>query len=194
MIDIFNWSMLKITLISLWQMFVGLWWVWSIAIFAIILPRIVERLVERIITSCKFKKGERIRSDAELLNWIGKLSHKEFELYVAELFRKLGYKADVIGGTGDGGIDIVLERDGKKSYVQCKQYNSKVQVDKIRDFYGAIVSKFSNAKCYFVTNNYFTLPAEEFARDKPIELIDGQQLIKDIRIFEEKVEPQNHNS
>lgn len=197
MVDISNWSIVKITLITLWQMVIGLWWVWLIAIVAMILPLMIEklkRLIEKIRTSRNFKKGEQIRSDAGLLNWIGKLSHKEFELYVAELFRKLGYKADVVGGAGDGGIDIILERDGKKSYVQCKQYNSKVQVDKIRDFYGAIVSKFSNAKCYFVTNNYFTLPAEEFARDKPIELIDGQQLIKDIRIFEEKVELQNHNS
>ena len=151
-----------------------------------VLPLMVGRLNKKITVRRKFKKGEQIRSDAELLNWIGKLSHKEFELYIAELFRKLGYKAYVVGGSGDGGIDIVLEKDNKKSYVQCKQYNSKVQVDKVRDFYGAIISKFADVKCYFITNNYFTLPAEEFARDKPIELIDGQKLVKYIKWAEKE--------
>jgi restriction system protein len=162
-------------------MTVGLW----LPVIALsFLPLIVEKLIKKMIINRKIKKGEKIRNDINSRKWIEGLSHKEFEFYVAGLFRNLGYKADVVGGSGDGGIDIVLERDGKKSYVQCKQYSSKVQVDKVRDFYGAIVSKFANAKCYFVTDNCFTLPAEEFARDKPIELIDGQKLIEYIRLAE----------
>jgi len=187
MIDISSLLMSKSTLVAIWQMTIGLWWVWLPAIALSFLPLIVERLerlIKKIIINRKVKKVGKIRNDIGLLNQIKSLSHKEFEFYVADLFKKLGYKADVVGGSSDGGIDIVLERDGKKSYVQCKQYNSKVQVDKVRDFYGAIVSKFANAKCYFVTNNCFTLPAEEFAKDKPIELIDGQKLVEYIRLSE----------
>jgi len=171
---------------AFWLIFTSSWWVWLLIIAIKILPLIVRKLNKKITVSRKLKKGEQIRGNLDLLDWIGKLSHKEFELYVAELFRKLGYKTDVVGGSGDGGIDIVLEKDNKKSYVQCKQYSSKVQVDKVRDFYGAIVSKFADVKCYFITNNYFTLPAEEFARDKPIELIDGQKLVKYVKWAEKE--------
>jgi len=169
-----------------WLIFTSSWWVWLLIIAINILPLMVRRLNKKITVRRKFKKGEQVRDNLDLMDCIGRLSHKEFELYIAELFRKLGYKADVVGGSSDGGIDIILEKDNKKSYVQCKQYSSKVQVDKVRDFYGAIISKFADVKCYFITNNYFTLPAEEFARDKPIELIDGQKLVKYIKWAEQE--------
>lgn len=108
------------------------------------------------------------------------LKPAEFEDYIASLFSKLGYKTSVVGGSHDGGIDVVAEKDGIKHYIQCKKYFNahQVSVGNVRDFYGAIADHLANGKGYFITTSKFTLEAEQFAEDKPIELIDGFQLLQ----------------
>ena len=135
----------------------------------------------------KFEKGKRWRSDRELLHWLGGMKHREFEQYIADLFSRLGYKTKVTGRPSDGGIDVIAEKDGIKHYIQCKKYiTSKVGVGALRDFYGAIADHLANGKGYFITTNKFTLEAEQFAEDKPIELIDGFRLIKYMHLVEKK--------
>lgn len=66
---------------------------------------------------------------------------------------------------------------------QCKKFISReVTVGAIRDFYGALANKLANGKGYFVTTNKFTLEAQKFAEDKPIELIDGFRLIDYVKL------------
>jgi len=111
----------------------------------------------------------------------------EFEEYIADLFSKLGYKTEVTGGAYDEGIDVIAEKDGIKHYVQCKKFiTQEVGVGAVRDFYGAIADRLANGKGYFITTNKFTLEAERFAEDKPIELIDGFRLIEYIRLAEKE--------
>lgn len=141
----------------------------------IVLPDIIEIYRDKK----RFSKGMKWRSNRELLQYLQGLTHKDFEKYVAELFRNLGYIASVTGGAYDGGIDIVLEKDGRKSYVQCKKYTStKVSVSQLRDFYGALADRFNEGQGFLVTTGIFTLEAQRFAKDKPIELIDGARLLE----------------
>ena len=133
----------------------------------------------------KVHKQSQWRTDRELLKWLRGLKPQEFEKYIAELFTKLGYKTTVTGGGYDGGVDVIAEKDGLKHYIQCKKYITlTVGVSEIRDFYGAIADHLAQAKGFFITTNNFTLEAEKFAEDKPIELIDGYKLIKYIRLSE----------
>jgi len=133
----------------------------------------------------KFKQGSKWRKNRDRLTWLRGLSPKEFEDYIADLFNKLGYKTQVVGGGYDKGVDVVAEKDGLKHYIQCKKYiTSVVGVSDLRDFYGAIADHLAQAKGYFITTNKFTLEAERFAEDKPIELIDGYKLINYIRLTE----------
>jgi len=107
----------------------------------------------------------------------------EFEDYIADLFTCLGYKAEAVGKSHDGGVDVIVEKNGIKGYIQCKKFiTSEVTVGDIRDFYGALADHLSNGKGYFITTNKFTLEAEKFAGDKPIELIDGYKLIRYIKM------------
>jgi HJR/Mrr/RecB family endonuclease len=46
----------------------------------------------------------------------------EFEQYIAQLFKALGYSTQVVGGRGDGGIDVIVEKNGIKHYIQCKKF------------------------------------------------------------------------
>lgn len=107
------------------------------------------------------------------------LTPTQFENYVEELFRSLGYKTRTVGGRGDGGVDVEAEKDGIVHYLQCKKFiTSKVPVGAVRDFYGAIADRVDGGKGYFITTNIFTLDAEKFAADKPIELVDKFKLME----------------
>jgi restriction system protein len=55
------------------------------------------------------------------------MSWQEFEMLVGEVFRQRGCTVTETGGGGaDGGFDLVLRKDGKKSIVQCKQRTKRV--------------------------------------------------------------------
>ena len=40
------------------------------------------------------------------------MSGAQFEIFMADLFRAMGHKAVVLGGAGDQGVDIVVNRGG----------------------------------------------------------------------------------
>ena len=118
-------------------------------------------------------------SDRDTLNKLKNLHPDEFESFISDLFGKLGFRTETVGGSNDGGIDVIAVKDGKKHLIQCKKLITRqVSVGDVRDFYGAIVDNLANAKGYFITTNKFTLEAERFAEDKPIELIDGYRLLE----------------
>jgi len=116
------------------------------------------------------------------------LTPTQFEEYIATLFQSLGYEAKVTGGRGDGGVDVEAVKDGHVHYIQCKKYiSSKVPVSAVRDFYGAIADRVDGGKGYFITTNVFTLDAEKFAEDKPIELIDKFKLMEYMQMVDTTV-------
>ena len=65
-------------------------------------------------------------SDHELLTKIRSMSPYDFEKYIAQLFEHFGYSAATTPYKRDGGIDIVLYKNGVQSYVQCKKYIEKL--------------------------------------------------------------------
>lgn len=120
---------------------------------------------------------ESVLDEGQLLRHLKLLQPTEFEEIVAKLFSKLGYETRLNGGAGDGGIDIEMKKEGRRYVVQCKKFiTQKVNPHDVRDFYGAMVGQQVDGKGFFVTTNIFTLDAEDFAKDKPIELIDGYKL------------------
>jgi restriction system protein len=146
----------------------------------IIIEVILPKEIKKIRIKKRFKEGEDIRRDQEKIKWLRNLTPTQFEEYVAELFRNLGYKAWSVGGKNDRGIDVIVEKEGLKHYIQCKKYFKSHQVGprEIREFYGALLDRLAKGKGYFITTSKFTLAAEKFAEDKPIELIDGNKLLE----------------
>jgi restriction system protein len=127
----------------------------------------------------KIKDKRKYFSSKNTLESLRSLTPDEFEEYITDLFRRLGFKTEKVGGSHDGGIDVVVKKNNLKSYIQCKKFITReVTVHDVRDFYGAITGAFVKAKSYFITTNKFTLEAEKFCEDKPIELIDGQRLMQ----------------
>jgi len=158
------------------------WFFYGVGLVAIIVVIGIWRRKTR------FKHVRGFLSDRELILKLRNMHPAEFEEYIADLFSKLGFKTEVTGGSYDKGVDVIAKKDGVEHYIQCKKFiTSIVNVHDIRDFYGAVADHLAKGKGYFITTNIFTLEAEKFAEDKPIELIDGQKLIKYIRFAEKEI-------
>jgi restriction system protein len=108
---------------------------------------------------------------------VASMSWSDFELLVGEAFRQRGFR--VVHGAdpgADGGIDVRLTKNGKRYIVQCKHWKTaRVGVSVIREQFGIMVSE-GAAGAFLVTSGDFTNEAKEFAGDKPITLVNGDEL------------------
>jgi restriction system protein len=111
------------------------------------------------------------------LERIRALSWQAFERRVADLYRNQGFAVEETGGGGaDGGVDLRLRRNGRTTLVQCKQWRVyKVGVRPVRELFGVMVADGAD-HAVFVSSGRYTEEALAFAKDKPMELIDGTRL------------------
>ena len=118
------------------------------------------------------------RADLKLAQ-LASLTRESFEEFVAELFEMLEFEVEKVGGSGDQGADLRLcRRDGLVAVVQCKYHKQGlVGSPELQKFLGTIHHTRSH-KGFFVTTSTFTLSAEKFAAENPIELFDGPRLVE----------------
>ncbi len=182
--------MIKIDWWEIIKVFFSWWPVWTLCLVIVAVRLFFDWFdfkIEDWHIRRRFKKGEAWRDDRELLHWLQGMRPSEFEDYIAVLFKRLGYRTEITGGSHDQGVDVIAEKDGLEHLIQCKKFiTSTVSVGAVRDFYGAIADHLAKGKAYFITTNKFTLEAEKFAEDKPIELVDGHRLIEYIRFTEKE--------
>jgi len=173
-------NILKGVLSGMWEMKELYFLAFGVAFLAIVL-RVVMDLTNRR-SKIKWYLGKKKVQDLQ------QLTPTQFEEYIAALFQSLGYETKVTGGSGDGGVDVEAVKDDHVHYIQCKKYiSSKVPVSAVRDFYGAIADRVDGGKGYFITTNVFTLDADKFAEDKPIELIDKFKLMEYMQMVDTTV-------
>lgn len=118
----------------------------------------------------------------DLLDRMVALAPGAFERLAQRLLREAGFvNVDVLGRTGDGGIDGVgvyrLSLVSFPIFFQCKRYKGSVGAREVRDFRGAMAGR--GEKGLLITTGRFTADAlAESNRDgaPPVELIDGNQL------------------
>jgi hypothetical protein len=99
-----------------------------------------------------------------------------FEQATAEVLRKHQFTALVTRGSGDGGVDIQVTRNGLRGVVQCKAHINCVGPSVVRDLYG-VIHHSGAAFGIVVSRGGFTRGAADFARDKPILFLDTDDLI-----------------
>jgi restriction system protein len=124
---------------------------------------------------------------------IRRLSWRQFESLVGEAFRRRGYSViENSTGGADGGVDLVLRKDGETFLVQCKQWKTwKVGVKPIRELLGVITAGDASGG-FFVSSGTYTNEAREFAKNSALELIDGEglaQMIEEARAPEAFLDP-----
>ena len=124
----------------------------------------------------------RIRlSDAQNLEALLALSPEKFERIVAEVFKAYGHQTQVLGGSSDHGVDIIVTpNEGEKWVVQCKRYSGSVGEPIVRDLFGTMQHEVAQ-RAYLITTGSFTAQALEWAEGKPMVLYDGDALVTLIR-------------
>ncbi|QJD69514.1 restriction endonuclease [Xanthomonas campestris pv. badrii] len=117
---------------------------------------------------------------------------RQFEQLVGEAFRRQGYSVEETGlGGPDGGIDLILRKDGRRTLVQCKQWKrQQVGVSVVREMYGLLAHHQAHSVKIACIGTY-TKDAERFAEGKPIELIGGEQLLDMIRAVQQHAAAQS---
>lgn len=139
-------------------------------------------LVAAPVAAFRAWKERRLLDKQQDLASIRTLSWQRFEALVAEAYRRQGYVVTRIGGDGpDGGVDLTLNKDGDVLIVQCKQWRAyKVGVRVVREVFGVMTAKRAQG-AVIITSGLFTQEAKTFARGKPIDLVEGQQLADLVR-------------
>jgi restriction system protein len=109
---------------------------------------------------------------------------EEFEHLIRELFEKEfkreGAEVKITRTSRDGGVDaVVFDPDplrGGKIVIQAKRYTNTVGVAAVRDLYGTVVNE-GATKGILVTTADYGPDAYEFAKDKPLALLSGSNLL-----------------
>ena len=109
---------------------------------------------------------------------------EDFEQLVREIFEfefaQNGGEVRVTQASRDGGVDaVVFDPDplrGGKIVVQAKRYTNTVPVSAIRDLYGTVINEGANSGIIITTSDYGR-DSYEFAKDKPLKLLNGGHLL-----------------
>jgi len=110
------------------------------------------------------------------------LSWQQFEQFVGRYFKDQGYFVVETPSGPDGGVDLVIRKDGEKTYVQYKHWKTyKVSVAKVRELLGSMAAGQAD-RGVLVTTGQFTSSAKQFGQQHGIRLIDGQELEHLIRV------------
>jgi len=129
-----------------------------------------------------------VTSQLEEATNLAAMPWEDFEHLVSQifewLFAKDGIEVKVTRASRDRGVDaIMFDPDpirGGKYVLQAKRYTRTVDVAAVRDLYGTIVNEGANRGILVTTASYGP-DAYEFAKDKPISLIDGPNLVALLR-------------
>jgi restriction system protein len=136
-------------------------------------------LIPAPIAALNSWRRRRLLDSQKGIDSIRALRWREFEELVGEAYRRQGYKVAENATAGpDEGIDLALKKNGGLVLVQCKQWKSaKVGVNIVRELLGVMTAKHA-ASGILITSGAFTQEARNFAADKPIDLVDGTQLLQ----------------
>ncbi len=105
---------------------------------------------------------------------------EQFENLVADLFRGRGLEVMTTARSGDEGVDVLAEDPdpitGGLIVIQVKRYRATVSPAVVRELFGVVQHR-GATKGILVTTSGFGPGSHEFARDKPLTLIGGQELV-----------------
>ena len=111
-----------------------------------------------------------------------KLDGPEFEAYVALVLEDNGFKhVQLTKGSGDQGVDITAERNGKTYAIQCKNYEGAVGNFAVQEAYAGAQFYGCDAAAV-ICPGQFTRGAKELAQSTGVLLWDGKKLSHMMRI------------
>lgn len=136
------------------------------------------------------KKDKRFIKELEIIDSldasvnIAAIDWQDFEHLVREIFEKefqdIGGEVKVTQSSRDKGVDaVIFDPDpikGGKIILQAKRYTNTVKIESVRALYGVMQDE-GAMKGILVTTSDFGADAYDFAKDKPISLLNGNNLL-----------------
>jgi len=108
------------------------------------------------------------------------MSGAEFEVFTADLFRAMGHQAVVLGGAGDQGVDVIVNRCGERVAVQCKNHKRPVGNRPVQEVYAGARHHRCVEACVVAPAGY-TGGAIALARSTGVSLYDADTVRQWIR-------------
>ncbi|MBD5805101.1 Restriction endonuclease [Azoarcus sp. Aa7] len=103
------------------------------------------------------------------------MSPIEFEHYCARILREAGWDARVTRSSGDQGVDVLAEFDGKRAVFQCKLYSTPVGNAAVQEIIAG--REYEKAEIAgVISNNTFTSSARQLAEVSGIHLVHFSEL------------------
>ena len=118
------------------------------------------------------------------------MSGAQFEVFVAKIMRGLGYRATVLGSSGDHGVDVIATAGKERLAIQCKNYAKPVGNKPVQEVYAGARHHRCTA-AWVVAPEGFTKGAVELARSVGVSLSDAQALREWIRKIDAKERAKN---
>ena len=132
----------------------------------------------------RFVEAYSVVDDIDSSSNLASMDWEDFEHLIREVFEAEFASSDgevkVTRASRDGGVDaIAFDPDpirGGKIVIQAKRYTGTVGVSAIRDLYGTVVNE-GATKGILVTTSDYGPDAYKFAREKPLSLLNGANLL-----------------
>ncbi|MCU4989981.1 restriction endonuclease [Bacillus cereus] len=93
--------------------------IWAIALLVIVF--LIGAITKSPHITPEEIRTERIKRSATRSN-LEVMDPREFEYFVADVFRSLGYKVQVTSDSNDGGKDIIIHKGKEMKFVGVKRY------------------------------------------------------------------------
>ncbi|NLY74194.1 MAG: restriction endonuclease [Firmicutes bacterium] len=138
----------------------------------------INKTDSRFVSSYEVAKSLDESVNLAAMDW------EDFEHLIRELFEKEfsmnGGEVKVTQASRDGGVDaIAFDPDpirGGKIVIQAKRYTNTVGVSAVRDLFGTVMNE-GATKGLLVTTSDYGPDAYEFAKGKPLTLLNGANLL-----------------
>jgi Restriction endonuclease len=108
------------------------------------------------------------------------MSGTQFELFVADLLRALGHQVVVRGGTGDQGVDLIVNPRGERIAVQCKHHAKPVGNRPVQEVYAG-ARHHRCVEAWVVAPAGYTRGARALAKSTRVSLYDADSVHQWIR-------------
>ncbi|MGC2208097.1 MAG: restriction endonuclease, partial [Candidatus Dormiibacterota bacterium] len=140
----------------------------------------VRPVLEFDMVDPRFVEEADVLSELDQRPNLMELTPTEFESVITNLFTKMGLETAQTQPSRDGGVDCVAWDNrpifGGKVVIQAKRYKNTVGVSAVRDLFGTVQNE-GASKGILVTTSGYGKASFEFASGKPLELLDGANLL-----------------
>ena len=110
------------------------------------------------------------------LSSLDNTSGREFEIFVIDLFEKLGFSSTITNRSKDYGCDMMLQQGEYRIAVQAKRSESELTFTSVQRALDSL-KKYDAKLAIVVTNNKFMSSAKQLAKIKNVVLIDRKKLL-----------------